>query len=340
MRLRTFVGLVAVCSIAGSVLAASSAAASQLPEPSAASPVTQLPPSPTSTTPTSVADVVVPEATAPCPSNTGAVVGPLPKLTADLQSSVAAYAKNVSGADLQSWMDSGGRSGGGVPASAVRTLMRRGLGAGLTDEQVRAFLQPGFLRGMSDPWGGARLLDFVAQQDDPALLGQLSAYAGALDGREMSWMSAQSSVFDAFPLLRAAYMSQARATPPDLVTADAMLSLANQGYGPAQTTIQAFLAAGNHPSAGAQNAGGVPDGMLSTVYDSFVANYAGPLSPATASAVANRRAYLAWVQRIAAWPGAGSQPEGGPAPAVFPAPVTSTTATVTSPTEATAAAGC
>ena len=52
-------------------------------------------------------------------------------------------------------MDSGGPFGGGVPASAVRTLMRKGLAAGLTDEQVRAFLQPGFLRGMSDPRGGA-----------------------------------------------------------------------------------------------------------------------------------------------------------------------------------------
>ena len=55
----------------------------------------------------------------------------------------------------------------------------------------------------------------------------------------------------------------------------------------------------------AQNAGGVPDQMVSTIYDSFVANYTGPLSPAAAAAVANRRAYLAWVQRIAAWPGAG-----------------------------------
>jgi hypothetical protein len=120
---------------------------------------------------------------------------------------------------------------------------------------------------MSDP-GGARLLDFIGQQDDPAFLGQLAAYAGALDGREMSWMSAQSSVFDAFPLLRTAYMSQAAAIPPDLDTAAQMLSLANQGYRPAQTTIQGFLAAGNQPSAGAQNAGGVPGGMLSTVYDS------------------------------------------------------------------------
>jgi hypothetical protein len=217
--------------------------------------------------------------------------------------------------------------------------MRRGLAVGLTDEQVRAFLQPGFLRGISDPWGGARLLDFIGQQHDPAFLGQLAEYAGALDGREMSWMSAQAAVFDAFPLLRAAYMSQAAAIPPDLDTAAQMLSLANQGYRPAQTTMQKFLAAGNHPSAGAQNAGGVPDGMLSTVYDSLVANYSGPLSSAAASAVANRRAYQQWVQRIAAWSGAGSLPEEVPAPAVFPASVTSTTA-VTSPTEATAASGC
>jgi hypothetical protein len=259
------------------------------------------------------------------------VVGPLPKLSADLESGMAAYAKNTSGASIEGWMDSGGRSGGGVPASAVRTLMRQGLGAGLTNEQVRAFLQPGFLRGISDPWGGARLLDFIGQQDDPAFLGQLAVYAGGLEGREMSWMSAQAAVFDALPVLRAAYMSQAAAIPPDLDTAAQMLSLANQGYRPAETTIQAFLAAGNHPSAGAQNAGGVPDGMLSTVYDSFAENYTGPLSPAATSAVANRRAYQAWVQRIAAWPGAGSLPEGGPAPAVFPAPITSTTA-ATSPT--------
>ena len=73
-------------------------------------------------------------------------------------------------------------------------------------------------------------------------------------------MSAQADVFEALPLLRAAYMSQAGAIPPDLVTAEQMLSLANQGYGPAQKTVQAFLAAGNHPSAGAQNAGGVPTG--------------------------------------------------------------------------------
>ena len=329
MRLRTFVGLVAVCTIAGGAVTASSASAYQLPEPSSAAPalVTQLPSTPESTTSTSVTPVTVAEATAPCPLDAGSVGGPLPELTADLQSGVAAYAKNVSGASMEAWMDSGGRSGGGVSASAVRTLMRRGLGAGLTDEQVRAFLQPGFLRGISDPSGGARLLDFIGQQDDPAFLGQLAVYAGDLDGREMSWMSAQTAVFDAFPLLRAAYMSQAAAIPPDLDTAGQMLSLANQGYRPAQTTIQAFLAAGNHPSAGAQNSGGVADGMLPVVYDYFTTNYVGPLSPAAAAAVANRDAYNAWVQRIAAWPDAGPLADEGPAPAVFPAPVTSATST-------------
>lgn len=339
MRLRTFVGLVATCTIAGGAVSASSASAYQLREPSSVAPalatqllstptsVTPTSTIPTSATPTSATLVTDATATAPCPLNaTTSAVGPLPQLTVDLQSGVAAYAKNVSGANVEAWMDSGGRSGGGVPASAVRTLMRRGLGAGLTDVQVHAFLQPGFLRGISDPWGGARLLDFIGQQDDPAFLGQLAAYAGALDGREMSWMSAQSSVFDAFPLLRTAYMSQAAAIPPDIDTAAQMLALANQGYRPAQTTIQGFLASGNHPSAGAQNAGGVPDGMLSTVYDSLVANYAGPLSPAAASAVANRRAYQAWVQRIAAWPGTASLPDEVPAPAIFPAPVTSTAA--------------
>ena len=146
-------------------------------------------------------------------------------------------------------------------------------------------------------------------------------------------MSAQADVFEALPLLRAAYMSQAGAIPPDLVTAEQMLSLANQGYAPAQKTVQAFLAAGNHPSAGAQNSGGVADGMRSTVYDYFVANYAGPLSPAAAAALANRGAYNAWVDRIATWVDGGAVMKEVPDPAVFPAPVTSTTSTTSAAAE-------
>ncbi len=83
---------------------------------------------------------------------------------------------------------------------------------------------------MNDPRGGAWLFDFIGEQNDPAFLGQLASYAQALDGRYVSPMSAQADVFEALPLLRAAYMSQAGAIPPDLVTAGQMLSLANQGY--------------------------------------------------------------------------------------------------------------
>jgi len=313
MRLRTFMGLVAMFTFAGTILTASSASAYPLMEPSGMR------------ASTSSAESVVAETTSePCPAESF-IGGPLPELRADLQAGLAAYAKNPSGGSVDGWMDSGGRFGGGVPASSVRTLMRRGLAAGLTDEQVRSFLQPGFLRGMNDPRGGAWLFDFIGEQNDPAFLGQLAAYAGALDGRYVSPMSAQADVFEALPLLRAAYMSQAAAIPPDLVTAEQMLSLANQGYGPAQKAVQAFLAGGNHPSAGAQDAGGVADGMLSTVYDYFVANYSGPLSTAAAAALANRGAYNAWVERIATWVGGGAVMEDVPDPAAFPAPVTPAT---------------
>lgn len=307
MHLRTFVGLVALFTFAGSILTASSASAYQLREPSGM------------LTSTSATDVVIAATTAtPCPSNGASIVdGQLPKLSADLQAGLAAYAKNPAGGNVDGWIDSGGPFGGGVPASAVSTLMRRGLAAGLTDEQVRSFLQPGFLRGMNDPRGGAWLFKFIGQQNDPAFLGQLAAYAQALDGRYVSPMSAQADVFEALPLLRAAYMAQAGAIPPDLVTAEQMLSLANQGYAPAQKTVQAFLAAGNHPSAGAQNSGGVADGMRSAVYDYFVATYAGPLDAAAAAAMANRGAYNAWVERIATWVGAGAEMPQAPEPARF-----------------------
>ncbi|MGZ5214447.1 MAG: hypothetical protein ACXWEN_11965, partial [Actinomycetota bacterium] len=216
MRLRTFVVLVAMFTFAGSILTASSASAYQLMDASGTG------------TLTSAVDVAVAVTTAtPCPSNASFVGGPLPKLGSDLRSGLAAYAKNPSSENADEWIDSGGSFGGGVPASAVRTLMRRGLAAGLTDDQVRSFLQPGFLRGMNDPRGGAWLFDFIAEQDDPAFLGQLASYAQALNGRYVSPMSAQADVFEALPLLRAAYMSQAGAIPPDLVTAGQMLSLAN-----------------------------------------------------------------------------------------------------------------
>ena len=253
----------------------------------------------------------------PCPQ-TRSLVGPLPKLTTDLETELAAYGNDPTSWDVDTWMDSGGPAGGGVPASAVRTLMRRGLAVGLTSDQVRSFLQPAFLRGMSDPWGGAWLFDFIGQQHDPALLEELASYAGALNGRDVSPISAQAHVFEAIPSLRVAYMAQAGAMPPDLATAEPMLSLANQGYVPAQRTIQAFLAAGNHPSAGAQDAGGVPDLMRADVYDYFVANYVGPLSPDAAAAMANRAAYNSWVERIANWEGGGALMDQGARPGLVP----------------------
>ena len=127
-----------------------------------------------------------------------------------------------------------------------------------------------------------------------------------LADRELSPMSAQTDLFEAFPVLRAAYMSLAHAIPPDLATAGEMLSLANQGYRPAQDAIQVFLAGGNHPSAGAQGSGGVADLMRPEVYDLFVGSYAGPLTRDAAAAVANRRAYLAWVERITGWVDSGA----------------------------------
>jgi hypothetical protein len=83
----------------------------------------------------------------------------------------------------------------------------------------------------------------------------------------------------------------------------------------------------------------VADGIRPEVYDYFVANYVGPLSPAAAVALANRSAYNAWVDRIAAWVDGGAVVEDVPDPAAFPAPVTSTTF-ATSGVEGTSAPAC
>ena len=143
--------------------------------------------------------------------------------------------------------------------------MRRGPPGGLTDEQVRSFLEPGFLAGWALPCR-PRAVRVHRRAGRSRHLPGAGDVREDLDGRHASPMSAQTDVFDAFSVLRAAYMSQAGAVPPDLASAEEMLSLANQGYGPAQKTVQVFIAGGNHPSAGAQNSGGVA-GMRATVYD-------------------------------------------------------------------------
>ncbi len=107
---------------------------------------------------------------------------------------MSAYGMDPTSWDEDTWMDSGGPSGGGVPASAVRTMMRRGLAAGLTDEQVRSFLEPGLLRGMGAPGAGTGLFGFIGEQDDPALMPALASYAQTVAGRHLSVMSAQTEL--------------------------------------------------------------------------------------------------------------------------------------------------
>ena len=47
--------------------------------------------------------------------------------------------------------------------------MRAGLADGLSSSAVAGFLNPGFLRGIGDPYGGGRILAFIVARDDPTL---------------------------------------------------------------------------------------------------------------------------------------------------------------------------
>jgi hypothetical protein len=215
-------------------------------------------------------------------------------------------------------------------------MMRAGLVDGLSQSAVASFLNPGFLRGISDPYGGGGILAFIIERDDPALFTAVAEFAAAADPAIGGPMEAQQALFVAFPLLNVVYEAQAGVPPLDETGAVTMEELANGGYRPAQRTIDRILAGGNHPRAGAQGSGSVADGVQPEVYDYFVENYVGPLSPAAAAAVANRSEYNAWVDRIATWVDGGGLMEEVPDPAVFPAPVTSTTSAV----EGTSASAC
>ena len=258
---------------AGVILGPSSASAYRLMDPPA-------PSAPGLWRPSSSTDVGVAEhAPEPCPQTPPLVGSALPKLSTNLEIEVSAYAKNPSSWDVDTWMDSGGPAGGGVPASAVRTLMRRGLAAGLTDVQVRSFLQPGFLRGMGAPAGGDGFFDFIGEQNDPALMLGAASFADALAGRQLSPMSAQTDLFEAFPVLRAAYMSLAHAVPPDLATAGDMLSSPTRATGRRRRRSRYSWPAGTtrQPARRTRVASRTCFSRRSTICS--LRSYAGPLTP-------------------------------------------------------------
>lgn len=258
---------------------------------------------------------------------------PLPRLAARLQDAVRRYAQDPpAGASVARWYDSGGPFGGGVPAAAVRTMMRKGLANGLTGEQVLGFLNPSLLRGINDPYGGGRVLSFIAGRGDSLLYQQLAVYAAELGGRAVGSMSAQQLLFQAFPQLGIVYMAQAGAAPTDEASASYMVDLAEGGYGPARRTIDGVLASGNHPRAGAQDSGGVGFLVDPAVYDVFATSYDGPLSAAARQALANRRAYNGWVDEIAQWQQGGADMDQVPEAVTFPVSPSSVTTSATAPT--------
>jgi hypothetical protein len=195
--------------------------------------------------------------------------------------------------------------------------MQVGLASGLRQEQVASFLSPRLLRGIADPFGGGGLLAYLAEEADPTRLAGLARYASAPGPVPPRPMEAQGELFAAFPELVVVYQSLAGAAPVDEGGAVEMLELARSGYRPAQRTIDRILSAGNAPRAGARTSGSVADGVRPEVYDRFVSDYRGPLSPEAASAVANRMTYLAWVDAITSWVEGGSPADAPPSSPTF-----------------------
>ncbi len=241
----------------------------------------------------------------------------LPTLPAELAEELRRYGREALNATDLAWYDNGGRFGGGVPAAAVEEVMRAGLADGLSSSAVTSFLNPGFLRGISDPYGGGRILAFIVAQDDPTLFRTVAEYAATADPAIGGPGEAQEALFSAFPLLNVVYEAQAGVPPLDEAGAAIMEELANGGYRPAQRTIDRILAAGNHPQAGAQSSGTVADAVQPDVYDHLAMNYHGPLSPDARDAVANRTAYLDWVARIADWVASGATMDQVPSVPTF-----------------------
>ena len=276
--------------------------------------------------PGAVSDALLSATSAPsgigsCPAGARGSTGVgLLELAAPLTGALHRYAReSPAGASTLDWYDSGGLFGGGVPVGSVGMIMREGLANGLSQHEVAGFLNPGFLRGVSDPYGGGDILAFIVERGDPELYSELAAYSGTVSPAIGGPMEAQRSLFQAFPLLNVVYEAQAGVPPLDETGAATMTDLAESGYQPARRAIARILAAGNHPRAGAQESGSVADQVQPYVYDYFVANYGGPLSQDARVAVANRKTYLAWVDRIAAWTAGGTDMQQVPVPATFPA---------------------
>jgi hypothetical protein len=204
-----------------------------------------------------------------------------------------------------------------VPVAAVEALVRAGLTRGLSTDGVGSFLRPTLLRGISDPYGGGGVISFIVERGDRALFDRLAAFAAEPGPAPAPQMEAQRALLASFPELVIVYQSLARAEPIDPAGAMAMVDLANSGYRPAQRTIDRVLAAGSVPQAGAQWSGAVADGVRPEVYDIFVSDYRGPLSPAGRAAAANRASYQEWADRIASWVASGASMDAIPAGPTF-----------------------
>lgn len=106
----------------------------------------------------------------------------------------------------------------GPGKAAVRRLMLHGVAAGLTGEEVDAFANPAFYRGINDPFGRGGLIDEVTDAD---ALHTLAAYAASCKGTGLvngGSTKAQSAFFDHFDGTatdyRAKYQAMVEAHPP------------------------------------------------------------------------------------------------------------------------------
>jgi hypothetical protein len=156
----------------------------------------------------------------------------LPALSPALASSLGAYGRNPNDLTEASWMDSGGRFGGGIPAAGVRLFLRRAVAAGVSDDQALALLNnPSFMHAAGDPDGGARLLDFIG--DHPELFAQVADFAaGAPFAAGWGATSGQARLFGAFPELGAVYAAMAgaiHASGQDHGTVDELMKIATEG---------------------------------------------------------------------------------------------------------------